>query len=57
MRKQNIFSRLRFVANCALFGCVTAGVFFGWIDRSVDLHPIGAIIGATAASLKMFHTA
>ncbi|CAB3758168.1 hypothetical protein [Paraburkholderia solisilvae] len=57
MRKQNIFRRLRFVANCALFGGVTASVFFGWIDRSVDLHPIGAIIGATAASLKMFHTA
>ncbi|CAB3758816.1 hypothetical protein [Paraburkholderia humisilvae] len=57
MKHQNIFRRLRCVANCALFGGVALSVFFGWIDRSVDLHPIGAIIGATAASLKLFHTA
>jgi hypothetical protein len=32
-------------------------IFFGWIDRSVDLHPVGAILGASIASLKLFHSA
>ncbi|HEY3596929.1 MAG TPA: hypothetical protein VGL08_05355 [Paraburkholderia sp.] len=55
MRNKNIFHRLRLVACFALFGALTASVFFGWIDRSVDLRPIGAVLGAGAASLKLFH--
>jgi hypothetical protein len=57
MKKQNVCRRLRYVASVALLGAVTMSVFFGWIDRSVDLHPIGAILGATVASLKLFHAA
>ncbi len=55
MRKQNIFHRLRLVACFALLGALTASVFFGWIDRSIDLRPFGAVLGAGAASLKLFH--
>jgi len=56
MKKQNVFGRLRCVANVAAFGAITISIFFGWIDRSVDLHPIGAILGASIASLKLFHS-
>jgi hypothetical protein len=55
MRKKNIFYRLRIITNCAAVGALTASIFFGWIDRSVDLHTVGAVIGATAASLKVFN--
>jgi hypothetical protein len=57
MQEQNIFGRLRLVAGFALTGAVGLSVVFGWIDRSVDLHPFGAILGATTASLKLFHIA
>jgi hypothetical protein len=55
MRKPNIFYRLRVVASFAVLGAVTANVFFGWIDRSIDMQTIGAVIGAGAASIKEFH--
>jgi hypothetical protein len=55
MREKNIFYRLRIVTGCAAVGGLTASIFFGWIDRSVDMHTVGAVIGAGAASLKVFN--
>jgi hypothetical protein len=55
VRKKNIFYRLRIITNFAAVGALTASIFFGWIDRSVDLHTVGAVIGAGAASLKVFN--
>jgi hypothetical protein len=57
MRQENIFTRLKLVADVALTGAVTLSIAFGWMVPSVDLHAIGAILGATAASLKIFHVA
>jgi hypothetical protein len=54
MRKPNLIRRLRIVVSFAGAGAVTASVFFGWIDRSIDMHTIGAVIGAGAATLKVF---
>jgi hypothetical protein len=57
MRKPNIFRRLRTVASFAGLGALTASIFFGWIDRSIDMHTIGAVIGAGVGSLKLFDIA
>ena len=51
MLKKEIFDRLRFIFGCAVIGGVTASMFFGWIDRSVDMQTIGIVIGAGAATL------
>jgi hypothetical protein len=37
-----------------VIGGVTASMFFGWIDRSVDMQTIGIVIGAGAATLTEF---
>lgn len=54
MLKKEIFDRLRFIFGCAVIGGVTASMFFGWIDRSVDMQTIGIVIGAGAATLTEF---
>jgi hypothetical protein len=55
MQEENIFGRLKRVANFALAGAVTLSIALGWIDPALDWHPVGAILGATAASLRLFH--
>ncbi|WP_429407362.1 hypothetical protein [Paraburkholderia sp. GAS82] len=54
MRKWKIFEQLRFIFGCGVIGGVTASMFFGWIDRSVDMQTIGIVIGAGAATLTEF---
>lgn len=51
MRKNNIICRLRLVASFAVVGGASANFFLSWIDRSVNMPAIGALIGAGAASL------
>lgn len=40
---------LRIIVSFALLGALIAGAFFGASD--VDLRPVGAIVGATVATL------
>jgi hypothetical protein len=54
MLNKEIFNRLRFIFGCGVIGGVTASMFFGWIDRSVDMQTIGIVIGAGAATLTEF---
>ncbi|MGF7131791.1 hypothetical protein P3T40_003273 [Paraburkholderia sp. EB58] len=54
MFKKKYFDRLRFIYGCGVIGGVTASMFFGWIDRSVDMQTIGIVIGAGAATLTEF---
>ena len=54
MFKKKYFDRLRFIYGCGVSGGVTASMFFGWIDRSVDMQTIGIVIGAGAATLTEF---
>lgn len=54
MIKGKIINRLRFIFGCGVMGGVTASMFFGWIDRSVDMQTIGMVIGAGAATLTEF---
>ncbi|MGA3246634.1 MAG: hypothetical protein ABSD12_00360 [Paraburkholderia sp.] len=44
----------RFIVACGVMGGVTASKFFGWINRLVDMQTIGVVIGAGAASLRVF---
>lgn len=55
MSREEIVFHLRFVLGAAVIGAGTASIFFGWIDRSVDMQTVGAVIGASAASLKVFN--
>jgi len=42
----SVISKLREVLGFTLIGSVTAGAFFSWIHIPVDVHAIGAGIGA-----------
>jgi hypothetical protein len=55
MTTRILFNRLGLVSSFALLGATTAGAFLGWIDTSIDLRAVGAVIGAGAASLKVFN--
>ena len=55
MCKKERIERFRFIVACGVIGGVTASKFFGWIDRSVDMQTIGLVIGAGAASLRVFN--
>jgi hypothetical protein len=57
MHEENIFGRLKLVANFALAGAVTLSLAIGWMSPAIDWHPVGAILGATAATLRLFHVA
>jgi hypothetical protein len=52
--KQQRIERFRFIVACGVMGGLTASKFFGWIDRSVDMQTVGIVIGAGAASLRVF---
>jgi len=45
-RGPSVISKLREVASFILSGSVIAGAFFSWLHTSVDIHAIGAGIGA-----------
>jgi len=45
-RGPSVISKLREIAGFTLVGSVIAGAFFSWIPIRVDVHAIGAGIGA-----------
>lgn len=48
-----MFRKLRIVASFALTGSVLAGIAFGWLHVSFDVHVPGATLGALTGLLLL----
>ena len=53
-RGPSVISKLREVLGFTLIGSVIAGAFFSWIHTPIDVHAIGASIGAVVGVIGLF---